>query len=178
MEKTAHTEAVTLEQLLASRDSRARRQQELLEAHPGQALVCLTVQLPGPVKRNALSLCIARAGVEALQETFAPACLEQRDLPTGFEAYCLVPLPPLEAKRLSCSIEDRHPLGRLMDVDVLEMAQGDGFPVPVGRESIGLPPRQCLLCGHPARECIRQRSHPSEELLARIEQMIKTYNNV
>ena len=177
MEKGTHTEAVTLDQLLESREDRARRQQALLEAHPGQTLLCLTVQLPGSVKRNALSLAIARAGVEALEAAFAHAAVQERDLVTGFEAYCLVPLLPLEAKRLCCNIEDRHPLGRLMDVDVLEMAGRDtAVPVPVSRGRIGLPPRQCLLCGRPARECIRQRSHSPEQLLAKIEQMVKDYN--
>ena len=176
MEKGAQMEAVTLDQLLESRENRARRQQALLEAHPGQTLFCLTVQLPGAVKRSALSLAIARAGVEALEAAFAPATVEEQDLVTGFEAYCLVPLAPLEAKRRCCGIEDHHPLGRLMDVDVLERVGQTGVPVPVSRERIGLPPRKCLLCERPARECIRLRSHTPEQLLAKMEQMVKDYN--
>ena len=119
---------------------------------------------------------IARAGVEALEAAFAPATVEERDLVTGFEAYCLVPLAPLEAKRRCCGIEDRHPLGRLMDVDVLERVGQTGVPVPVSRERIGLPPRKCLLCDRPARECIRLRSHTPEQLLSKMEQMVKDYN--
>ena len=44
---------------------------------------------------------------------------EERDLETGFEAYFVVDMRPLEVKRLCCSIEDEHPLGRLMDIDVV-----------------------------------------------------------
>ena len=110
---------MTLEDLLRSRDARVARQRELLTEHPGMSLLCLTVQLPGPVKRNDISLKIAKAGVEAVHSTFTPFFEEQRDLETGFEAFFVVDLPPEDAKRLACRIEDTHPLGRLMDIDVI-----------------------------------------------------------
>ena len=71
---------VTLEQLLQSRDNRAKHQKDLLEAHSGRSLLCMTVQLPGPEKRNDTSLAIARAGVEAIREAFEPEYEELRDL--------------------------------------------------------------------------------------------------
>ena len=64
---------ISLEQLLASRDARASFQRQLLEAHPGLSLVCLTVQLPGSVKRNAASLIIGGTGVAALLDRFRDA---------------------------------------------------------------------------------------------------------
>ena len=164
---------MTLDDLLRSRDARVERQRELLMEHPGMSLLCLTVQLPGPVKRNDISLKIANEGVKVIRETFTLEFEEQRDLETGFEAFFIVGLPPLEAKRLACTIEDTHPLGRLMDIDVIvpsEMAVQ-----PLGREILGLPPRKCLLCGRPARECMRSRAHTTEELLAKIAEMVDNY---
>ena len=96
-----------------------RRQRELLEANPGLSLLCLTVQLPGSVKRNRSSLVVAEAGVRAVHEAFRVEFEELRDLETGYEGFFLVPLSPVEAKRLACQIEDSHPLGRLMDLDVI-----------------------------------------------------------
>ena len=110
---------ITLAELLDSRDKRVEHQKDLLGANPGKSLLCLTVQLPGPEKRNDTSLKIANAGVEAVRKAFVPVCEELRDLETGYEAYFLVDLPPKEAKRRTCQIEDTHPLGRLMDIDVL-----------------------------------------------------------
>lgn len=159
---------ITLEQLLQSRDERARLQQDLLGRFPGRSLVCLTVQLPGPEKRNSHSLVIGHAGVKALADAFG-ADPEVRDLETGFEAYLTVPIPATDAKRLCCSIEDSHPLGRLMDIDVITW---DG---PMGRDSIGMEPRKCLLCDKPARWCMRARTHTVEELLNRIGQMVEAY---
>lgn len=163
---------ISLDQLLASRDARAAFQQELLEAHPSCTLVCLTVQLPGPEKRNPVSLSIGQAGVKALQERFAGIVSHSqvRDLETGFEAYWLVRAPAPETKRLCCEVEENHPLGRLMDIDVI----GPGRS-PVSREEMGLPPRKCLLCNHSARYCMRARNHSTEELLIKIRQMVAEY---
>ena len=160
---------ITLQELLESRDRRARRQGELLSQFPGRALLCLTVQLPGPEKRNALSLKIARAGVEAIEKRFNPVFEETNDLETGFEAFFIVDGQPLEVKKAAVEIEDTHPLGRLMDLDVI------GPEGPVGRASIGLQERRCLICEKPARYCMRAGSHTQDELMARIKQLVSSY---
>ena len=238
---------MTLEELLNSREARVWRQRELLEANPGLSLICLTVQLPGPVKRNRLSLAVAKAGVRAIRDAFRIEREELRDLETGYEGFFLVPLAPVEAKRLACQIEDTHPLGRLMDLDVITITSrssstplhprgglrgvplklpaslrsecleskseqtslsggqkslrqvsarigceaqrdggtyaGGGWPAetivaPIGREDLGLESRKCLLCDRPARECMRARTHSTEELLAKIEEMVNSYDNL
>ena len=91
--------------------------------------------------------------------------VQVKDLETGYEAYLAVNLPPRLVKTLCCEIEDTHPLGRLMDIDV----------VGVDRAAIGLPPRKCLLCENEVRYYMRARTHSAEELLGRIEEMIKDY---
>ena len=160
---------ITLQELLDSRDRRARRQGELLSQFPGRALLCLTVQLPGPEKRNALSLKIARAGVEAIEKRFNPVFRETNDLETGFEGFFIVDGQPLEVKRAAAELEDTHPLGRLMDLDVI------GPEGPIGRADIGLAERRCLLCENPARYCMRAGSHTQDELMVKIKQLVSSY---
>ena len=162
---------VTLEQLLASRDLRAQHQRDLLGKYPGRSLVCLTVQLPGPEKRNDTSLRIARAGVDAVRAAFSPEFEELKDLETGFEGYFLVPTAPQEAKLKACVVEDTHPLGRLMDLDVVFGPDG----AILSRQDLNLAPRRCLLCDQPARYCMRAKTHSQAQLLERIEQMVKEY---
>ena len=163
---------ITLEQLLASRDARAQRQQDLLAAWPDHTLICLTVQFPGPVKRSASSLVVGGAGLAALLDTFGSVVrhAQVRDLETGYEAYLLVPLPAVLVKKTCCHIEDTHPLGRLMDIDVL--AAGGHL---LDRSSVGLEPRRCLLCDQPARYCMRAHTHTTAELLCKIEQMVANF---
>lgn len=161
---------ITLEQLLQSRDDRFARQIQLTRRYPGRQLVCLTVVLPGPVKRDRRSLKVAAAGVEAVRKTFSPVYEELRDLETGFEGYFVVD-GALEAVKLRCcDLEDTPPYGRLMDLDVLEPV-GDSV-VPVSRERVGVSPRLCLLCGRPARVCMRAHTHSQRELLERIDEIL------
>ena len=193
---------ITLDQLLQSRDIRSARQSDWVKDNPGLVLVCLTVILPGPVKRDHRSLKVAQAGVAAIREALHPVKEECFDLETGFEAFFLVPGDPLECKLKCCDIEDGHPLGRLMDIDVLELSRQSAVPimdidlglsrqsavpvmdidvlepsrqfaVPVGRDRIGRPGRLCLLCGQPARECMRARTHSLEELQRRIDRIVE-----
>lgn len=170
---------ITLHELLASRDARHATQQKLLAEHSGKTLVCLTVIMPGSVKRNHQSLCVAHAAVEAMREAFhlndmsdaeREAVLTERDLNTGYEAYLITPLPLLEAKRIAVTIEDTHPLGRLFDIDVIN---SDG--IPVTRNDIGEKPRRCLVCEHEARYCMRMRWHTQEEIWAKINEMVDLY---
>lgn len=164
---------ITLEQLLASRDARRDMQQRLMAAHPGLTLVCLTVVVPGSVKRNRQSLTVARAAVEAMRKAFGPAdgMLMERDLLTGYEAYMLVPGTPEAAKRTACRIEEEHPLGRLFDIDVL---RPDG--VPMSRAEVGGSLRRCLVCGNEARFCMRNHSHTQQEIWRRIDRLVDAWD--
>jgi holo-ACP synthase CitX len=161
---------ITLEQLLGARDARYARQLSLTETWPDKTLVCLTVVLPGPVKRDARSLKVAEAAVEAVREVLAPTYKELRDLETGYEGYFLVDGPLLDVKKACCEIENEHPYGRLMDLDVLERV-GDTV-VPVSRERVGEQPRRCLLCSRPARECMRAHTHTPAEISAAIDRLL------
>lgn len=172
MKSTTSLSRITLEQLLRSRDERYARQVALTERFPGRTLVCMTVVLPGPVKRDARSLKVAKAGIEAVRERLRPEEQWFCDLETGYEGYFMVDGALLDVKRTCCHIEDTHPFGRLMDLDVLEPVEGG--VAPVSRDRIGLAPRRCLLCDRPARECMRAHRHSYEELLSGIDRILNS----
>ena len=161
---------ITLEQLLGARDARYARQLSLTEEWPDKTLVCLTVVLPGPVKRDARSLKVAEAAVAAVREVLAPTYKEVRDLETGYEGYFLVEGALLDVKKACCEIENEHPYGRLMDLDVLERV-GETV-VPVSRERVGEQPRRCLLCDRPARECMRAHTHTQAEIFQTMDRIL------
>lgn len=163
---------ISLPQLLDARDARAALERDLLARYADCTLVVLTVVMPGAEKRTEASLLVARAACAALDKLLAAHCRHrlERDLATGFEAYWLVDLPQLEAKRRTVELEDTHPLGRLFDADVI-LPGGR----PLSRTELGAPPRRCLLCDREARFCMRNGSHTREELHAKIAQMIADY---
>ena len=101
---------ITLDKLLASRDRRVEMQQKLREKHPNLTLVCLTVIMPGNIKRNLSSLIVSQAAINALLGSLEGNIVDvvTRDLPTGYEAYVVTSLSRQEAKLLACKIEDTH----------------------------------------------------------------------
>ena len=169
---------ITLEQILESRDRRVQRQRSLLSLYNGKTLLCLTVMPPGPVKRSAMSLKIAAAAVEAVRSAFSPVFEELRDLETGYEGYFIADMAPIDAKKLAVHLEETHSLGRLFDLDVIlslkKAVFADGVR-PLGREDLGLEPRKCIICGRPVRECMRERTHTTEDLLEKYESIVNNY---
>ncbi len=163
---------ITLDKLLASRDRRVEMQQQLRENYPNSTLVCLTVIMPGNIKRNLSSLIVSQAAINAMLNRFEGNIVDviSRDLVTGFEAYLVTTLSQREAKLIACDIEDNHPLGRLFDIDILD---NDG--VPMKRETMGSSPRRCLMCDNEARYCMRNRTHTPQELNTKIQMMIDSY---
>lgn len=163
---------ITLDQLLTSRENRCLRQQELIADYPDATLVCLTVIMPGNVKRNFFSLIVAGAALQALIAQFDGTIrhISTRDLATGFEAYLVTDIPQLEAKKITCQIEDSHMLGRLFDIDVINCTG-----IPMQRTEVGHAPRQCLICDKESRYCMRNHSHSQEELQAKIREMVEAY---
>lgn len=166
---------VTLDELLQSRDNRHQRHIELIHQYSSETLVSVTMVMPGPVKSNPISLALADKAEAFLQQNqfLQITFLERRDLHTGSEIYFVSRLPLLEVKRLCCLIEDRYPLGRLWDFDVI---QPDG--TPLSRTEIGLEPRRCIICNNePSINCIRARRHSKPDLYARVEDIFNQYKD-
>lgn len=163
---------ITLEHLLESRDNRRRYQKELLDKYNNLTLICLTVIMPGSVKRNRFSLTVAKAAIKELNNKFSHHIIfsQEKDLPTGYEYYIITDTRHNEAKKICCDIEETHQLGRLFDIDVID-TNGE----PLSRESIGYKKRRCLLCENEARFCMRNHTHSQEEIQNYITELIDSY---
>ena len=162
---------VTLDMLLESRDKRHETQMRLLKENPDMTLVCLTVTLPGRIKRNSISEIISKEA-DRILSLFLGLPVIVNNLTTGYEAYYMTNMPPKDTKKLTCSIEEQHPLGRIFDIDVIDK---EGRPIP--RTAIGAPQRRCLLCGNEVRFCMRNHTHTQEQLLKRIKEMVEQWQN-
>lgn len=163
--------SITLSELLQSRDNRQAKQRAMFDKHR-KTVLSLTLVMPGSEKRNALTLRLSPKAVALIRNCFGDSIVEEAeyDLETGFEALYAVDLDLHEAKRKACEIEDSHPLGRLLDIDVIG-ADGE----PFSREELGLPARKCLLCNENARVCMRNRTHDTNEIIAEISRIMSEY---
>lgn len=154
--------AVALDDILAARDARVARQQALLAQ--GGVLLSLTLVAPGAVKRSPLLDAIFAAALDALRPyvSDARARIEAVD-DSGHHALYLLDGDARDWKKRVIALENRAPLSRLWDIDIIDR---DG--VAVSRRDLGLPPRRCLLCDADAKTCARERRHSINELQADI----------
>ncbi len=72
---------------------------------------------------------------------------------------------PVQIKKDMIEIEDYHPLGRLIDIDVHSLTG------QISRQT----KRKCYICGEVSAVCIREKIHSIEEINSYIEQTVKEY---
>lgn len=159
---------VELPAMLDWREGRAFLQRELREKHHAP-LISFSLNIPGPVKTNAELLRLFEEGLAAitsLLEDMKITVLESRErhAPAGDECLLAFLGDAALVKQKMTALEESHPLGRLFDIDILD-SQGQKLSRPV--------PRCCLICGEQAQTCARSRRHSVEELMEKIETMLK-----
>ena len=161
---------VSVADMMEAREARYMMQQRLLSRYEGAALVCLTMNIAGPVKNTPAVRRAFNWGMEGIAAVLAAnRVLFQAQISekTGPEAVFAVEGDALEIKRRLCALEDGCAMGRLLDIDVIG---ADG--AKLSRTDAGLPPRRCLLCEEAAPVCARSRRHSAEELFARANAII------
>lgn len=159
---------ITLDEILAAREERVRTQTEMLMEHHSP-LICFTMNIAGPVKTSPI---IERAFTEGLRLIHAAIepyeVAERREEHTNCGPVAFYSLradaPPLKA--LMIEIEDSHPIGRLFDIDVIDI---DGIKIDRPTE------RSCMVCGAPGRACAAGRLHPLSELTALTNSLLSDY---
>ena len=162
--------AITLPQMLATRDWRAAQQRQLLTDHPMTSLIWASVRIPGPIKTGPQLV----AGYQAMQQHLL-AQLGDRvvaqasfDRPTGYEFYIVAKVDALEVKQALMQLEQSTAFSQLADLDVLTLVHDQLHQV--SRTGLALPVRPCLICGGDAKACSRSRRHG----LAEVQQAVDT----
>ncbi len=74
----------------------------------------------------------------------------------------------LSVKRDMIKVENRHTLGRLVDLDVYNKQA-------ISRTDLGFTKRKCMICDELAHSCVRQRNHSMTEINEYINEQIKLY---
>lgn len=153
--------------VLANKDQRVQSQWRLAKRYPGQTIVTLKLNIPGPIKNNDALTRIFENGESTWQtrlnqEQFVMTETQQWDKETGCETLMVIDGSAKSLKQLAVQFEDETPLGRLFDVDVL--INDDEQLQALSRTQLSLPVRQCFICGRPAKACARSRRHSVDQL--------------
>ena len=157
---------VTLEDILHARDGRADAQRRLLHSHR-LPLVSFTMNIAGPVKSAPLIELAFDAGLEALYAALGqPEAAEIIRPATGCEALLVYDRPAAELKAACLALESAAPIGRLYDLDVLDVDGGK-----LSRPE----PRTCLICGGPVTVCSRSRAHGLDAIVGRTNEILADF---
>ncbi len=165
---------ITLDQLLQVRDLRAKNQQQWLVEY-NMPLISLTLVIPGSTKcssgaqylfNTALQhieiTCRAHGFIIKTKQDFSTAC--------GYEALFCVHGDAAQLKAAFITLEEKHPLGRLWDIDVICPQNGI-----ISRQSTEFSARPCLICDEYAHACARSQKHNLSELIQAIEEKINAF---
>ena len=150
---------VSLQDILNAREARVQKQKELLKKFQ-KPLLCFTMNIPGPEKYNSDISVGFQVGHRLIADTFGARILykELCRENTGCEGYYIIDLPAAEIKQQAVELEEAPCIGRLFDMDVLDMG---------GKKLSREVPRKCLLCDNDAAVCARSRAHGLDALLDR-----------
>lgn len=165
---------VSLEAWLAAKECRAARQADWLKCYQ-QPIISLTLVTPGTVKnslryRNTMGVALQMCDQLLWENRWPVRDRQILWLPTGPEAMWSVAHNAPEIKAHCVALEQSHPLGRLWDLDVI--CSQDGH---VGRLSLGLHMRRCLVCDEAAHVCSRSRKHPVGQVVGSVEKIINDW---
>ena len=167
------TDSTALHRILAAKEERARRQKELIREYK-TPLVIFSLNIPGPDKNRPDYTSVFQTGLKklkALLETRFPISFwEVNKRSSGSEAMFALSGNPLEIKRCCAAIEQTHPLGRLLDIDVL----GENLK-KISRIETGMLRRKCLLCSDMAFNCMVSKKHSLNQLNGAIAKIIENY---
>jgi len=171
----------SLEEVLQTREKRVRFQETLAVRYSPDAVISFKLNIPGPVKNNDSIEKIFAVGRVDILEALTAMKYEilyekEMSLNTGPELFLVVKASLHEVKRAMIRLEERKALGRLYDLDVF-MAEGDGIRT-MSREELGFSERKCLICGKPAKECGRNRTHEISEMHEKITGIMETENRL
>ncbi len=145
-----------IDEILAAREKRGRSLAALARAE-GTACV-LKANMPALPKNTRASGLLIRL-FDGLIQSFSP---KKRTFVASVDGDHVLYSFAKDAsfvKRITVFLEEHHPLGRFVDIDV------HGENGPISRRDLGLPARKCWLCEQDAHICARAERHSKEALL-------------
>ena len=159
---------VSLYDILSARETRVRLQQQMLQEYKCP-IICFTMNIAGPIKNTPLIQRGFQAGMDALSKQIPTDWIRKKiveSAPTGDTAIYAVQMDADKLKNICQQIEDSTPLGRLFDMDVIDLG---------GKKLERSIPRNCIVCGALGRGCAARRIHSVTELQNVTQQILKEH---
>ena len=158
---------VGIDEILDCREKRVTIQNEMIKKYK-LPIISFTMNIPGPIKTNDEIKKAFDIGKNLILEKLKENNIEILEIQelnenTGNELFISVDSQAKKIKDITITIEENTELGRLFDIDVIDV----NFK-KLSRKSF----RKCLICEEQAQECGRSRKHSVKELQDKIEEIL------
>ena len=163
---------VGIDEILNCREKRVVIQNEMIRKYK-KPVISFTMNIPGPIKTNNEIKKVFDIGKNLILEKLKENNIEILEIQelnenTGNELFISTNLLAEKIKNITVVIEESSELGRLFDIDVIDV----NFE-KLSRKSF----RKCLICEKQAQECGRSRKHSVEELQNKVEEILSKGTN-
>lgn len=152
-----------------------KRQQKFTLKY-GLPQLVVNTHIPGELSEKPYSDTVYQIAIHAVKEylTESESLIIDQEVvqdSTGLEATLVIKgTTASQLKRAMAYIENNHPLGRLINIDVIN-PQGRS----VSRKGTQMEPRKCLLCESAASYCAINHRHSLKEIEKKIIEMVAEY---
>lgn len=164
-------ENIKIDAILNEREARWHRVIQLSNEW-GKPVIVGSAVMPGPDKNAPCAEIIFRELVEALKQLSRVWPPLHREVLRGTPGPAVILVLAQDdarlLKRAAVGVEESSVVGRLFDIDVYDE---DGRPI--SRVELGFSDRRCLVCGGLVSECRRGAKHTLNEVVGKIEEIIK-----
>ena len=159
---------VGIDEILNCREKRVVIQNEMIRKYR-KPIISFIMNIPGPIKTNDEIKKAFDIGKNLILEKLKENNIEILEIQelnenTGNELFISANSSAEKIKNMTVAIEESCELGRLFDIDVIDI----NFE-KLSRKSF----RKCLICEEQAQECGRSRKHSIKELQDKIEEIFK-----
>ena len=157
---------ISLSDILAAREERVRLQKEIIDCFHCP-IISFTMNIAGPRKNSALIRRAFKIGIDFLDDNISQEKILFKHIDLSNKAGPLaiyaVDATPRFLKKICIEAEEKTALGRLFDMDVIDLSFEK-----LSRER----ERGCIVCGAPGRACAAGRLHSVDEIVAKMNQIM------
>ena len=159
---------VGIDEVLSCREKRVAIQNDMIKKY-NKPVISFTMNIPGSIKTNNEIKKAFDIGKNLILEKLKENNIEILEIQelnenTGNELFISTNSLAEKIKNITVSIEEASELGRLFDIDVIDI----NFE-KLSRNSF----RKCLICEEQAQECGKSQKHSMEELQNVVEEILK-----
>lgn len=158
-------------QFLEEREKRVAYQTKLIEKW-GTSIISMRANYPGENKNEFIPLKIIEILKKEIYSILKKEIIGIEELNTleGRSYIMGINMSEIEIKKISIEIEEKHLLGRCVDIDIFS-SKG----VSVSRSDLGYQKRKCYICDEVAFVCGRSMKHSVEEVKKNIQKRYEEY---